>query len=101
MTQPTNHQEQRETRDQLVRAATFATDMFLMDHPAELAQVTAASRTRLTLQVAIGYLISRGLITATPEDQWPEWLEMHLPEHMQPDLAEAIAQLARMNRSMR
>jgi hypothetical protein len=105
MTDPTNftdeQREQRRTRDELVRAAGFATDMFVMDHRAELERVTSVSYTRLTLQAAIGYLIGQGLIRATPEDQRPEWLEMQIPDHLQPDLTEAMAELARINASLR
>jgi hypothetical protein len=79
--------EQVRVRDMLVRDAIFAADSYLIDNATAVREITPAERTRLTLQVAIGYLISQGLITATPDDQRPEWLSLDLPEHMQPDLA--------------
>ncbi len=100
MTDPTtdtSEAEQRRIRDMLVRDACFATDMFLDDNAQMLTRVTKASATRLTLQVAIGYLIGQGLIRATPENERPEWLAMDVPEHLQPDLAEAVAELDRLN----
>ena len=99
-TNPTDPTEQRRIRDMLVRDAIFTTDIFMMDHAADLQRVTAANRTRLTLQAAIGFLLAQGLITATPDDQRPEWMALDLPEHLRPDLAEAIAQLDRMNRAL-
>jgi hypothetical protein len=73
-------------RDRCVRIAMFAADKVLLDNP-DLATLPPAYTARVTVEAALGYLIGRGLITVKPDDQWPEWLAVDLPDHMRPDIA--------------
>lgn len=85
---PMTPEEQREIydRDRCVRAAMYAADKTIIDNP-DLATLPPAYTSRVTVEAAIGYLIGRRLITVTPDDQWPLWRELDLPEHMRPDVA--------------
>jgi hypothetical protein len=92
----TTEDQQRKDRDRAARAALFAVDLFALNTLARV-HITEASRTRLTVEAALGYLIGAGLITVTPEADWPEYFEVSIPEHLRPDVDEAVRQLARIN----
>ena len=91
---------QRQDRDELALATLFAVELFLTDHHNDLKHVTDAARTELIVQAALGYLIGEGFITVKPRDEWPPFTTMTIPAHLQPDVARAVAELARINAAM-
>lgn len=95
-------EEQIEQVRSLSRAAVFAVDAFVMDNWSALEnQVTAAARTDLIVQAAVGYLVGAGLVVPVPEDETPEWLPMGLEPHLLPDVAAAVAEFARIQGALR
>lgn len=88
---------QRETRDYLAQTATLAVDGFCVRNRDALSAVTEASRTRLIVDAAIGYLLAEGLIQATdPEPDPDRWLALDLPPHLEPDVASALREYRRV-----
>lgn len=83
-------------RDRATRAASFAVDDWWLSQVPNLDRLTAAQRTRLLIAAALGYLIGEGLITVKPEEEWPEYLNMRIPGHLRPDVAEAMAGASRL-----
>jgi hypothetical protein len=95
-------EDARDGIKQCVRASGFTTDMFLLDNAERLKRCTAASVTQLTVHAALAYLFGSGLIVMAPE--WPEYLVLEIPPELKADLntalAESVARLERMNRSV-
>jgi len=89
-------QQQISDRDRAVRAAMFAADHMLISNP-QIYALPKAHVSRLTVEAAVGYLIGHGLITVKPESEWPEWLAMALPEHMEPDVRDVLDRFAAMS----
>jgi hypothetical protein len=77
---PEDQAQQIADRDRLVSVAIFAADNTVMySNPA-----TRAAATRTAVAAAIGYLLRHGLITMLPADEWPEYLNLAIPEHLIP-----------------
>jgi hypothetical protein len=93
----TEHEAQRADRERAAYAAMFATDHVLISHP-EIMGLPRADQSRITVEAALGYLIGHGLVTVKPESEWPEWLAIDIPEHMEPDVAGRVARRAAMPR---
>lgn len=91
---------QRAQRDQLVRAAGFAVDHVLSDTPTYRV-LPPAQQTTVTLELAIGYLLAHGLIVMLPDEQWPAWLALDIPEHLLPDIAGRVRHWAEVEQQVR
>lgn len=90
---------QRETRDDLVRCAMLAVDMFAVKHAMDAPNMTRASWNRLLVEAAIGFLLSEGLIEATPQTE-ERFLRIGIPEHLMPDADSAVASAAALRRQV-
>jgi hypothetical protein len=93
-------QAQRDIRDRLAHVALLATDNIVIDNAAAIAALPSAYRSRITVEAAIGYLIAEGLIRVTPDDEWPEYVSLELPDYLKPDIAGATANHARVTAAM-
>ena len=78
-------------RDRVVYAASFSADRVAIDNYPDFYVLPGHDQTHLILQAALGYLIGRGLIAVKPQDEWPEWLNMEIPDHLRPDVPGEIA----------
>ncbi|SNY28938.1 hypothetical protein [Paractinoplanes atraurantiacus] len=87
---PASARQQIEDRDRAARAAGFAVDGFLIDHYKELERAPQVVYSRLTVEAALGYLIGHGLVKVAPQEEWPEWQPVEIPEHLLPDVAAAV-----------
>lgn len=90
---------QRAARDRLVRAATLAVDVFVMDNAPLQKLMTPASWTRLLVEATVGYLLGEGLITENPANE-DAWLALNVAEHLAPDVAGALAEARRFREAM-
>jgi hypothetical protein len=63
-----------QTLDQLVQNMTLAADSVAVGF-----QGTGAERTRATIRRAVEAAIGNGLITVTPQSEWPEWIVVDPP----------------------
>lgn len=97
---PEEQQRQKDLRDRLTQVALLATDNIIIDNAAAIAALPSAYRSRITVEAAIGYLISEGLIQVTPDEEWPEWISLELADWMRPDIAGATANHARVMGAM-
>jgi hypothetical protein len=95
-----SQEEQQAQRDQLVRAAGFAVDAVLADTPTYRV-LPPAQQTTVTLEAAFGYLLAHRLITVLPDDQWPAWLSLDIPEHLVPDIAGRVKRRAEVEQRIR
>lgn len=97
MAELTEEQQRQVTaRDQAVRVALFAADAaFLRDRETAeaLREVVPATRSRIAVEAALGYLIGQGLITL--KDPWPDGFSLMTPEHLRPDVDAYIAEARR------
>lgn len=87
-------------RDRLTHLALLATDNVIIDNASAIAALPGAYRSRITVEAAIGYLISAGLIQITPADQWPEYVSLELADYLKPDVAGAAANFAQVRAAM-
>jgi hypothetical protein len=85
-----DHSQQLADRDRATRAAIFAVDNVLIGSGID--RLPSAYHSRAAVEAALGYLIGHGLITVTPEADWPEWLPVQCPDHLVPDLAGMVGQ---------
>jgi hypothetical protein len=90
---------QREARDRLVRAATLAVDVFVMDNAPLQKLMTPAAWTRLLVQATVGYLLGEGFITENPPDD-DAWLALSVPDHLAPDVEGALAEARRIREAL-
>lgn len=90
---------QRESRDRLVRAATLAVDVFVMDNAPLQKIMTPAAWTRLLVEATVGYLLGEGLIAENPPDE-DAWLALAVPDHLAPDVAGALAEARRIREAI-
>lgn len=70
--------------DRLSRLATFAVDVFVLDHRDVWPLLTQASQTRLIVQAALGFLIGEGLIEEKPQPEEGNYVHMRVPGHLAP-----------------
>lgn len=61
----------QEDFDQALRTARVAADDVAIGF-----QGTAAQRTGAIVKRALGALMAQGIVTLTPRDTWPEWLDI-------------------------
>lgn len=86
--------EERVSRDdlnRLRRTAGVSVDLYLLDHP-EVERLSRAGQSRVAVDVALGFLLSQGMIRIAPDEEWPisypgAWRHA-ISEHLWPDLAE-------------
>ncbi len=95
----TEHDRQVADRDRAVQACVFAVDNTLIDNPAVRA-LPGADQTRITLEAALGYLIGHGLVEVKPQDEWPEWLAVDMPDHMRVDVEARVRAAAERRAAM-
>lgn len=96
---PEQRQQQIDDRDRAYRAARFAADQYAMDR--QVRALPGADQTAAAVTAALGYLIGHGLITVKPADEWPEWLDLDVPEHLAPDVDGMVERYAAMQAAMR
>lgn len=89
---PDVQQRQVADRDRAVKAAIFAADHAVLKPG--VSALPGADRTRIAVTAAIGHLIGHGLITVTPEAEWPEWLPVDPLPHLAPDTGAVVARWA-------
>lgn len=89
-------QRQLANLNDLVRAGLFAADRYSF-HP-EVTAAPGAVKVRVAVTAAIGLLIDHGIITVTPESDWPDYIAPHeVAEHLRPDIPKIMG----ANRALR
>lgn len=83
-------QQLQETR-RLANYATGVADWTIIRNQHALAGAPASVRTAAAVRSAIAFLVGRGLVTVTPVDELPEFVELSVPEHLAVDVAHLVA----------
>lgn len=69
-------------RDRLARVAGFVVDDYIIDRRSTIR--TDSELVSAAVHATVGFLIGRGLITVLPSEEWPEWLNASIPDHLIP-----------------
>lgn len=69
MTDPTWNEPDPTILDELTQHGCFAADQAVLDGTSR----TPAEHVRVAVRAALRMLLANGVITATPQTEWPEW----------------------------
>lgn len=94
--------EQQEAVERALRWVTVTVDMFVLDNQImrPTREITPADKVRLIQEATLGYLVGHDMIVVKDSDQVPFLLPNGIPEHLVPDVEDAVTHFKEMRAAM-